>query len=279
MRARYFLPEAARFISADTIVPDPMNPQSFNRYSYVRNSPINFSDPTGHSECGVGHYQCGGDIDRFAELKNQYVEGNDFVFGPSGSFGVQRYVELEAPLLVFASVIFPFEIQNDGSAVFDLTNVAFEGSIAAYFAVGGGVSGQLDLTSFSSPHLFPNFEAEIGTGFEGKIGGFEAGAIKSISWNTDGTQSIEYGAGAIAISGAGGVSFDPNAEIVRPSEKLARDLAAGKDAAWQQLYRSTYGSSSVLSSTELSFINTVPSGPIFTDYGRFLPINFVYTGY
>jgi hypothetical protein len=29
-----------RFISADTIVPNPANPQSFNRYSYVRNNPM-----------------------------------------------------------------------------------------------------------------------------------------------------------------------------------------------------------------------------------------------
>lgn len=37
-----------RFASADTVVPNPNNPQSFNRYSYVNNSPINFNDPTGH---------------------------------------------------------------------------------------------------------------------------------------------------------------------------------------------------------------------------------------
>ena len=31
MNARYYLPEIGRFISADTIVPEPGNPQSFNR--------------------------------------------------------------------------------------------------------------------------------------------------------------------------------------------------------------------------------------------------------
>jgi hypothetical protein len=39
-------------LSADSIVPDPANPQSFNRYTYVLNRPINFFDPTGHKECG-----------------------------------------------------------------------------------------------------------------------------------------------------------------------------------------------------------------------------------
>ncbi|MCC6604833.1 MAG: hypothetical protein IT327_16605 [Anaerolineae bacterium] len=52
MNARYYVPGVARFASADTIVPDPASPQSFNRYSYVRNNPVNLFDPSGHAECG-----------------------------------------------------------------------------------------------------------------------------------------------------------------------------------------------------------------------------------
>lgn len=48
MNARYYLPEVGRFISPDSLVPDPSNPQSYNRYSYVLNSPVNSTDPTGH---------------------------------------------------------------------------------------------------------------------------------------------------------------------------------------------------------------------------------------
>ncbi len=45
----WYLPAAGRFISADTIVPDPMNPQQYNRYSYVLNNALRFTDPSGHS--------------------------------------------------------------------------------------------------------------------------------------------------------------------------------------------------------------------------------------
>jgi RHS repeat-associated protein len=46
--ARYYDPKLGRFISADTIVPDPINPQALNRYSYVLNNPLIYTDPTGH---------------------------------------------------------------------------------------------------------------------------------------------------------------------------------------------------------------------------------------
>lgn len=39
------------------MVPSPGNPQDLNRYSYVDNRPLNFTDPTGHFlQCdGMGH--------------------------------------------------------------------------------------------------------------------------------------------------------------------------------------------------------------------------------
>jgi RHS repeat-associated protein len=38
MGGRFYLPALGRFASADTLVPEPSNPQDFNRYTYVRNS-------------------------------------------------------------------------------------------------------------------------------------------------------------------------------------------------------------------------------------------------
>ncbi len=46
--ARYYDPQLGRFISADSIAPAPANPQTLNRYSYVGNNPIIYTDPSGH---------------------------------------------------------------------------------------------------------------------------------------------------------------------------------------------------------------------------------------
>jgi RHS repeat-associated protein len=52
--ARYYDPTIGRFISADTIIPDINNPQSYNRYSYCINNPIKYLDPNGHDYLLVG---------------------------------------------------------------------------------------------------------------------------------------------------------------------------------------------------------------------------------
>jgi RHS repeat-associated protein len=46
--ARYYDPQLGRFISADTVVAHTRDPQDLNRYAYARNSPLAYTDPTGH---------------------------------------------------------------------------------------------------------------------------------------------------------------------------------------------------------------------------------------
>ena len=63
--ARFYDPVLGRFVSADTVVPEPGNPQALNRYSYVLNNSLKYTDPSGHryewgyipDEAGGGKYE------------------------------------------------------------------------------------------------------------------------------------------------------------------------------------------------------------------------------
>lgn len=62
--SRYFDPWFGRFVSPDTLVPDPLNPQDLNRYSYAGNNPLRYTDPTGYApmaaDASHGYLPAGG---------------------------------------------------------------------------------------------------------------------------------------------------------------------------------------------------------------------------
>jgi RHS repeat-associated protein len=46
--ARYYSPEYRVFVQPDSMLPDPYNPQALNRYAYVLNNPVKYTDPSGN---------------------------------------------------------------------------------------------------------------------------------------------------------------------------------------------------------------------------------------
>ena len=48
MGARWYDPALGRWLQADSIVPELGNPQALNRYAYVYNNPLRYTDPSGH---------------------------------------------------------------------------------------------------------------------------------------------------------------------------------------------------------------------------------------
>jgi RHS repeat-associated protein len=80
--ARYYDAALGRFIQADTIVPEPGNPQALNRYSYVLNNALRYTDPTGmFSEDEIMKYL---DVDSWEGVLAKFGEGGEF----AGRWGV-----------------------------------------------------------------------------------------------------------------------------------------------------------------------------------------------
>jgi len=90
-----YWPAAGRFVSADTVVPGPGNPQAFNRYAYVRNSPLVRIDPTGHEDCAAGDTPC---WTAQWEWNNRWYEAHGMFWNPSGGgwniLGASRFRDI-----------------------------------------------------------------------------------------------------------------------------------------------------------------------------------------
>ncbi len=81
MNGRIYDPVAGRFVSADPIIQDATNPQSFNRYAYVYNNPLSFTDPHGFSAWSQWIRPV------VITVATWYVLGPGGAFGASGVFG------------------------------------------------------------------------------------------------------------------------------------------------------------------------------------------------
>jgi len=115
--ARMYDPVIGRFISPDSIVPNPFDPQSLNRYSYCLNNPLIYVDPSGH----------------------YYIPWEGIIGGIIGgiSAGIQTDWDSEA---VWIGQNIGFIAGELGSYVGSWYGGVFGGEIAASI-VGGAVSG------------------------------------------------------------------------------------------------------------------------------------------
>ena len=64
MGGRIYDPDLGRFIQADPIVQDPRDAQSLNRYTYVFNNPLSYTDPTGYDCHNLVKQQCNAAIEQ-----------------------------------------------------------------------------------------------------------------------------------------------------------------------------------------------------------------------
>ena len=184
--SRYYNPATARFIQPDTILQDIYDPQSLNRYSYVRNNPYKYVDPSGNFFIPllaipfiIGTISAGVNIisqifhgsSIFKSTVNYGSAGKSFIIGTIAGFaGVGGGVVTESVVSGATGII--------GSIVAG-------GSIGAASGMSAMAAGQLTSNSLYNQPITSNvFEsavsgAEWGGGIGALTGGVGASAVKS----------------------------------------------------------------------------------------------------
>ncbi len=82
--ARYYDSYLNRWLQPDSIVPDPYNILDYDRYSYARNNPVRYNDPSGHYVCS-GYNEDWGEKDCY-DIVNNWL---DFLYKNGGKEGKQ----------------------------------------------------------------------------------------------------------------------------------------------------------------------------------------------
>jgi RHS repeat-associated protein len=111
--ARWYDNYLAHFIQPDSIVPDPYNPQDWDRYSYGLNNPSRYVDPDGHwpcsfsssgFSCSISTFGLSQTIDRASEKLFGVKNASDVLSNAMSTFSLGADVAAEA-LDIAASTI------------------------------------------------------------------------------------------------------------------------------------------------------------------------------
>ena len=266
--ARYYLPTIGKFASADTIVPDPAGPQQFNRYAYTLNSPLNFTDSSGHSvDCTIGITCTVNSTNPLSWqlAKTNYEIGEDLIFAPSSA---------SQPSLYGQFALGPLSVTWDQTTG-DIADVSIGDGIGIYLGFGGGANLSWN---FGTPHLDKTSGYEYGLGLGAEIYGigFEAKRFDAFA---EGTITLGYGGTLGLISYGEGIVFDKDSIVLRPDSFLASELGNGNDEAWQYVWNTAYGVP-LPPGTQGPIQALVPQNyalhtiiPYFENYGGYVPIH------
>ena len=102
MNGRIYDPKLHRFLQPDNYIQDPFDTQNYNRYSYVLNNPLKYTDPSGESAAGIfgflfslwvhGSYASGGELNPLKWNSNGWTNAGLAVGSPIASLGATSYV-------------------------------------------------------------------------------------------------------------------------------------------------------------------------------------------
>jgi RHS repeat-associated protein len=169
--ARYYDPTIGRFISPDTIVPYPINPQSLNRYSYCLNNPLKYIDPSGHRWINDGD----DNIDD-PETNQPHI---DFIL-PGSQLNSQLELIFEQTVPFNSSFVITYGLVTDDSLWATIINIIID----AASLPAAAISGQTAITN-----------APYTVNINGNINVFhtlDGNTVVHVNMSTD-SNSVRYG--------------------------------------------------------------------------------------
>ena len=193
MNGRVYDPLVGRMISADPTVPDPMNAQAWNRYSYVGNDPLAFTDPSGFSWLSSF----------FHSVVNFISSAVSWLMNSS----ILRSLTQIAMTFVLTPLVGPFAAAAASAAIItglsggNLGQMLRAGAIAAAtafaFNVVGGATNAVAGESFSAEHVQVQFGTDA---YAFNVAGHAAvGCLSSVaSGGSCGSGAAAAAAGAAA---------------------------------------------------------------------------------
>jgi RHS repeat-associated protein len=220
MNARLYDPILGRMISPDNYVSNASNSQDYNRYSYCRNNPLKYTDPTGN----YVQYIIGAAVGGFAGYQIGQAEG-------SKGWELFGYTMLGAGIGAVTAGIgtgVAGSVATTGSAL----GIFGAGAIGA--AAGGAVAGAISGASFSSLSGAKGEDALV-AGVKGGITGMVGGGLGALTggylgsiiggfaggYVGTGLQSGDWGRQAIINGGIGGTlslaTYSMSQEVARRS--------------------------------------------------------------
>jgi RHS repeat-associated protein len=164
--ARWYDPAVGRFIQADTEIPQQQGVQAWDRYAYVNNSPVKYTDPTGHN----------------AYCESENADPDDCTGDDSGSdddqsddtLGTDLSEDDNTPLcqVYYANCTTIFEGDLSFEYLWDLENSLV--NLQAYLGAGAAISGIASFLFFAIGGTTPvGLVGGASTGIFGIALGFE----------------------------------------------------------------------------------------------------------
>jgi len=272
MNGRIYDPSIGRFLQADPLIQDPYNTQSLNRYSYVMNNPLSYTDPSGYARLRKGWWRT-----PLAIGISVWLPGSTAVFGWFANTAVSSIItgaisgaiatgNLKGAVKggLFAALTYGIGHKFKG---FDgKKGIGFEGSPARILAhsIAAGVSAEVDGGKFGNGFVSALLSQNIGKGNifnPDKVGGL------AIVTNAILQGSISEATGGKFANGAMSAAFRVAFNEALVKNKPRQSIAVGFDGAGSETLPDNVAIADLATDLDAKLFNS-RGGPVFSPVGK-----------